>query len=500
MNEAKESLLNDAGEIIPNARKHLAESTGKRVQEVCELSDFWPEPNWKQLVDAGMDAELAASKYFIYKSLRNKPRAHGVRNISGVDWAEAYRVAVVLVREFVESTHTTEGLLQLNTFLLAKNGKTFDDLKGASVADNIVYWGAGLGGDRILKSVLSGTLRLRQMRKWQAKLGWPYSDDALITSIVPVELTDNTWRVGRVEGKHWVILSKSIYNNEADVVQAAIDMAKAEVSTKTTSTKLIPRRPSASKEQIRLGPDFRNGSDVSAEILMEEFGLRGIQYGNSVSIKDRQRWLNQTFDSMADLADMLGMRRKWLGLKFNGQSLALAIGARGKGSFAAHYEPSLKVINQTYRSGVGAIAHEWGHSLDDRLGSTLGYSGFASSFAWRSTCGKTEKALLISEAVSQIGLKIDKSQFERQASLIASQHRAGSYWTDRQELFARAFEAYIQDKLIVSGRCNPWLVHGTLEADYVNASVIASPYPNNAERKIFYDCFENLISVMLDRK
>jgi len=50
--------------------------------------------------------------------------------------------------------------------------------------------------------------------------------------------------------------------------------------------------------------------------------------------------------------------------------LAVAIGARGKGSAgfgkaaSAHYEPVERVINLTKMKGGGSLAHEWFHAFE----------------------------------------------------------------------------------------------------------------------------------------
>jgi len=57
-------------------------------------------------------------------------------------------------------------------------------------------------------------------------------------------------------------------------------------------------------------------------------------------------------------------------LSFQGR-LGIALGARGRGKAAAHYEGGRGVINITRFRGGGAAAHEWGHALDNILGSML---------------------------------------------------------------------------------------------------------------------------------
>ncbi len=141
-----------------------------------------------------------------------------------------------------------------------------------------------------------------------------------------------------------------------------------------------PRKvtPTYQEPAPRVGPTshlLRLGN-VTEEEIATRFGLRAIQYGNWVSGKQRQEFLNQVSDACADLAFSLGIPEKKVG--FEG-FLALAIGARGEGSSAAHYEPGYRIINLTKTRGAGALAHEWSHALDHYfLYRSLGGNGYAS--------------------------------------------------------------------------------------------------------------------------
>lgn len=229
---SKAPSLVDAGEYVPYAKKHNAELRGKQGQDCLLLSDIWPQPDWIRLVKNGMSEELAAAKFIAYNCLRNKPRAAWTRDISGEDWLAAYKTAVTMVRGIVESASAADQLTNIDLLLLEKLQLKKEDVRSRSVAENIIFWAAGMGGDRTLKSIDSATLRLRQMKKWLARMGWPHSESAWKTSIVPVKLTSGTWRISRVDGKQWVILSEVVYSDEKEVLQAAIKMADKEVAEK----------------------------------------------------------------------------------------------------------------------------------------------------------------------------------------------------------------------------------------------------------------------------
>lgn len=71
---------------------------------------------------------------------------------------------------------------------------------------------------------------------------------------------------------------------------------------------------------------------------------------------------------------------------------------------------------------------------------------------------------------------------------LASSRMKSDYWTRAWELFARAFETYIFDKLAEKGRVNNYLVSG----DYFSFLV----YPQDQERKILFALYDNLMQAI----
>ncbi len=71
-----------------------------------------------------------------------------------------------------------------------------------------------------------------------------------------------------------------------------------------------------------------------------------------------------------------------------------------------------------------------------------------------------------------------------------SKKMKSSYWSKPSELFARAFECYVFDKLAEKGMENNYLVSGT----YFNHSL--GIYPAGEERKIFNGYFDAIFAIM----
>ncbi len=190
--------------------------------------------------------------------------------------------------------------------------------------------------------------------------------------------------------------------------------------------------------------------------MMNNLGLRGVQWGNYVTDDERQHHLTKSSEALADLADVLGLPDSAISL---GGKLGLAIGARGIGGARAHYESDTQVINLTRASGVGSLAHEWGHALDHAMEDfRLGKS--EPVFHTTSGAGRMGKAMM------ELRKKMGSSGFaDRLRKHINQQVNDGQlpknamdYWTKPEEMFARTFERFVQHKLHESDRENTYLV------------------------------------------
>lgn len=122
----------------------------------------------------------------------------------------------------------------------------------------------------------------------------------------------------------------------------------------------------------RINNNIQNSTKATGENILNDFNFRGGEFGNWVTQKERQEFLNYAQDAFIDLATALGIESKDLG---QNRQMAIAFGARGKGLSAAvaHFEPMKKVINMTRLKGAGSLAHEYGHSIDNWLSRLGGY-------------------------------------------------------------------------------------------------------------------------------
>ena len=235
-------------------------------------------------------------------------------------------------------------------------------------------------------------------------------------------------------------------------------------------------------------------SHATGDDYLNTFGFYGGEFGNWMTEKDREASLDYGFNAFKDLAMALGIADE--SISFDGH-LAIAFGARGHGKAAAHYEPLRRVINLTKMSGAGALAHEWGHALDHAAG--IFYEVKGSNFASESADAK--HFLKSPTKLPEVYKKIDailtdpNGRYYKDSSTFGGifTNMGQGYWNSQCEMFARAFDCYIVDKLKAMGVRSDYLTSKaeSFKTEYSKGMVYA--YPIGDEREQLNKLFNELI-------
>ena len=335
------------------------------------------------------------------------------------------------------------------------------------------------------------------------------------------------------------------------------------------------------------------------EDLMTHFDIRAVEFGKYIDEKSGEYHVQHAGEAFTDLATVLELPGKYMGMQGR---LAMAFGARGAGQASAHYEPLKEVINITKWRGGGSIAHEWGHFLDNILGSkdeAAKNTGFASDeislrseqklvpesiraeylnvmktihqgdgtpqtivtpVAVSPSSPSKNQYTVVKQAIEAMvpkgsgadaAKKLDvKKVYDKTVELLKKQgyehslsdrntmikvathiaketnqdltidveqtirgtkfsHDAkilGAYWKRPHELFARAFESYIQDKMHNKGMENTYLVSGTKSADTKYTKITAgmpvdyNPYPTGKDRIVINAAMDKLMTAVRQNK
>ncbi|MBR4877916.1 MAG: hypothetical protein IKU14_09420, partial [Rhodocyclaceae bacterium] len=345
-----------------------------------------------------------------------------------------------------------------------------------------------------------------------------------------------------------------------DALNHALNEARAFMRERadelTAEWEKVKSRENVRKEDVRraenrdrTGKDWRKGKDATKEMFTEAFGFRGVEFGNWVGqgkgAKERQGLLNQAYDALQDLADILGIDSRAISL--NG-SLGLSFGARGNGGqFAAKFQPDVLVIALTKTRGAGTLAHEWFHALDNYFsslrGEAHGRSGKDDGREGMYITYKPEPVFVRRDRQNMIGVtrawleqrrKLNpqndyyaeenwipdprhpqgvRPEVERNfAALVealdaspmaarvktADKGKSG-YWSRIIERGARAFENYVAHKLEQRGESNDYLVN-VLSADEFVRNDDAYPYLLKSELAPIEQAFDRLFGEMKQRE
>jgi len=91
------------------------------------------------------------------------------------------------------------------------------------------------------------------------------------------------------------------------------------------------------------------------------------------------------------------------------------------------------------------------------------------------------------------------TDFARQAQKLSGKNADG-YWLRPTEMLARAFEAYVFDRLVAMGARSQYLVHGVESERFAGPSFKGNPYPVGEERAAINAAFHELVKTLRTRR
>ena len=204
-------------------------------------------------------------------------------------------------------------------------------------------------------------------------------------------------------------------------------------------TKLKPKY-----ERYRPGFRFKF---KSPERLSKENAITAFEFGRWTTQNERFDFLAAADASFADMAKVTGIK------KFGLNKIGIAYGARGKGGSAlAHFEPGSFMINLTKGKGMGSYAHEYGHALDYFFGGFVDQDPSSFSLSGGgSVATKPINKFPASTLRGMMAAVLDAIIWEKPGKLSSSykgfKKIGGSYWYERTEMFARAYEQCVHHQL-----------------------------------------------------
>ncbi|MBE0363301.1 hypothetical protein PULV_a3484 [Pseudoalteromonas ulvae UL12] len=250
----------------------------------------------------------------------------------------------------------------------------------------------------------------------------------------------------------------------------------------------------------RRGPDHRTGQDVDFLHIKHHFGFKNLTVGKWVDKQEKQLAANLIYDALADLAWLLNVPSKVIGLR---QQLSLSFGTGGQLGVQAHYNSLERCLYLAKNAGAGALAHEWWHAFDHYICPFLLSPDTPLQFAsstWLKQAANISHPLnaLLDDVYQTLLLSEDlcqPSDYVHHAISLDKQLQM-NYFSLPEELTARAFEAWIQSRTQIK---NAYLVSGTKQSKLAELNAFPSP----ALQRKFGDTlaqYFNLLADLLETK
>lgn len=495
--------IKDFGAVLDGAKKHnytLSQSIRESIDiGAVPLSKSIPQPNYEKLIGDGLDPKMAAYIAQIRDYIPTKPQ----KSYKLVSWVSEVEAARKIIGNVLDGTITFDNLQEsFGAESWTRPGtdknradilRLADDLPAATIKDLAKYtlaehhYSIFHNEKDVNKWVVSdisqagGMGGMRNQKHYDAKAEALDYIKNVLAGESEAEAKKIKFDLWTEKSRPGVFVGKKISSTKFIELQNFDDVKAARAYVAENYQALVDqlkdrkelREIRRTKNADRIGEDYRKGNDVTPAQFDKTFGFRGVQFGNWVENDRRQLDLNNAYDALLDLSNVLQLPPKAMSL--NG-ALGFAFGARGSGGIdpaSAHYEPDTVVINLTKERGAGSLAHEWFHALDNHFGKIE--AGKVDSYGTELNARKAriieghtyrdakpeDFALNADVFKAWRGitetLKSETAIHTRSAELDSA--RSKDYWSLTHEVTARSFESYVIDKLAMSGNVNDYLAN-----------------------------------------
>ncbi|APP87298.1 MULTISPECIES: LPD1 domain-containing protein [Xanthomonas] len=505
----------DFGQAYKGARKF--EVQRKRALAELNLADLWPRPDFRAAALSGDVKPSVALLYMaVYDNLRRKAVSRPETDELTLGfWSRMYRSGVGFMRRAWElrQYHTADRLTR--AFRASQESLTLTEGERRFAT-------AATAKGRLTPSTsptdFPASIRMR-MYSLQA-MGWPEDQDVPddsnigvihVTAEKPVsDYQDGYYPALTTVGGRVVPIRHDPFATKA----AAARDAAEELRRRAEMSQL--QGGSAVLAYERTGQDWRQGEDVTEEILLTAFGFKGLEFGKSITASERQAFLNGLYDASLDLCEIL--QAPLYRASCSGR-LGIGFGSQGRGAAtgAAHFDREQWLMHLTKTRGGGALCHEFAHALDammleaffdaDKLpADTYFLSDLMASYydedgRYTISSGVVE---MLRGGIHVYNVRAMDSLFESlftrkrndsfyRRSEERDTHAGKSYWAQPRELFARAFETFALDRMLAAKVHNEFLVRHVDEYIRDRDSHANSIYPQGYQRQELEKLFSELL-------
>ena len=503
----KPERIEDFGEKILGARrdmwgKYRAAMTSELPADVREitLSKYFPEPNYEAAIAKGITTEQLAIVKALRDSIPAKPQLLG----RAARWAEGLKAARETANQVLQhpemvnlfkETDKTDAIHNRVAFYLEIGYPAFTKAKDYTLrsSDYLMYGGTRFNTPTTIYELERGYKRVAgsQNRAEMVALARKMLTETAAPAKAPTKLDVYQRRdtgeiiIGKKIASGKYIDLKGGFTRVSDAVEFLKENQPHLEALLAQKRTIYPVRKETNDP--RVGKEYRpDNTVVKPERFAQEFGFRGVQFGNWVEQERRAQDLNNAYDALLDMADIIRIPARAVSLD---GTLGLAFGARGKANELAHYERDHVVINLNKKNGAGSLGHEWWHALDNYFSRQDGQNEMTSENPKANSALRPE----MKEAYQGVLKAITDTFYSRSVNL--DKLRSKPYWSTRTEMTARAFESYLVYKAKQEGHSNDYLANIVNPEAYLGGKE-RFPYPTDTEMPAIAAAFDRFFNTL----
>ena len=350
--QKKSQRIEDFGEKIGGARKDLYAAycdlikvaTQTEIEQV-PLSKSFPAPNYKKLLESGVESWKVDAVRALRDAIPSKPRKYSwlirewlekVSNLRDMSvsvlenkWtAEEFTAEIEKMKTHEsEYSHTMQDCKEVaqkiaDSMLIYKIMGHEQDCSALTLVE-LGKYDYGYSEDRKLElremheahryRILSyGTTKSDAIKRYKSQDR--HQEKTPRSKKNPFKIYSwrygNYYFIGCKVGKEYVEI-QSPFEKVAEAV-AYLDSHLAELEEKLAKYRDIPYEREA-QNSPRTG-ELKRTRDVTPEQFQETFGFRGVEFGTWVENKSRQENLNNAYDALIDMAEALNLPPRALSL------------------------------------------------------------------------------------------------------------------------------------------------------------------------------------------
>jgi len=333
----------------------LLDASDLERSEYVKKNNIWKQPDYVKMIEDGIPKEVCYFMSLCRGAIKAQPPLITTDKEITEQLQREYINFVSQIRDAVMSCKTMDDVKNLKNFLsdneiIIINGRYYKSAtphlalmvtqKLVNImmyyTNNLSYWNRKRNSTAFGMSTEEKKLARYDIIKFTKAHSFPISNDnkrMVVRGVGEVKLTGSEsvpdiTRDDFVEGTYFIRDSKlrTLLAINLETEEEAKDIILHPPKKDTQRNRPKEFIPIMLKNVTRTGLAWRR-TQVKPEDVLKEFNVRGGEFGNWLSDKDRQASLNFCYDSFMDLAYALGIRSE--DVSFDGK-LAIAFGARGR--------------------------------------------------------------------------------------------------------------------------------------------------------------------------